>query len=133
MGVKMEFTGIINSLFNTFGVFWVFLIFIPIIFISMLYAFGTRKDVSFTVKDKGTLTRGYVSDGNGSTWTEFMIYTKDGRSFKNVNSLWYWKWRSTELQNKLQKGKKYRATIYGWRIGAFNIYPNIVSAKEIKK
>ena len=34
-----------------------------------------------------------------------MIYTRDGRSLKNVNSLWYWKWRSMELQAKLQKGK----------------------------
>ena len=58
-----------------------------------------------------------------------MIYTKDDRALKNVNSLWYWKWRSTELQ---AKGKKYKAVIYCWRIGAFNIYPNIVSVQEVK-
>jgi len=124
---------LLKILFDSFGVFWVFLLLIPFIFISWLYAYGTKKETTFVVKDKGNLTHGYVNDGNGQTWTNFMIYTKDGRSLKNVNSFWYWKWRSTELQAKLQKGKKYRAIIYGWRIGAFNVYPNIVSVKEIKK
>ena len=92
----------------------------------------TKRKTVFVVKDKGTLTHGYVNEGHGNTWTDFMIYTRDGRSLKNVNSLWYLKWRSTELQAKLQKGKKYSAVVYGWRIGAFSVYPNIVSAKEIK-
>ena len=100
--------------------------------ISALYAYLTRKTLIFVVKEKGTLTHGSVNNGNGNTQTDFMIYTKDNRAFKNVNSLWYWKWRSTELQAKMQKGKKYRAIIYGWRIGAFGVYPNIVSVKEIK-
>jgi len=111
--------------------FFIFIAFL-VFFIGGIYARGTRRTITFVVKEKGTLTHGYVNEGNGSTWTNFMIYTKEGRALKNVNSIWYWKWRSTELQAKLQKGKKYTAVIYGWRIGAFNIYPNIVSAKEIK-
>ena len=114
------------------SVLFIFILMLPFILMSFLYARCTKKETVFTVKDKGTLTHGYVNEGNGSTWTNFMVYTKDGRSLKNTNSLWYWKWRSTELNAKLQKGKKYRATIYGWRIGAFNVYPNIVSVKEIK-
>ena len=111
-----------------------FILFVAFVFVFVggLYARGTRRKIVFTVKEKGTLTHGYVNEGKGSTWTNFMIYTKDGQALKNVNSLWYWKWRSTELQAKIQKGKKYNAVIYGWRIGAFNVYPNIVSVKEIK-
>ena len=101
--------------------------------ISALYAYLTKKNIVFVVKEKGTLTHGSVNNGNGGTQTDFMIYTKDDRAFKNVNSLWYWKWRSTELQAKIQNDKKYRAIVYGWRIGAFNVYPNIVKVKEIKK
>lgn len=111
--------------------FFLFLFFIGFL-VSGCYARGTRRKTTFVVKEKGTLTHGYVNEGNGSTWTNFMIYTRDGRALKNVNTIWYWKWRSTELQAKLQKGKKYSATIYGWRIGAFNIYPNIVDVREIK-
>jgi len=112
-------------------------VFIVLLLLAMIfgafYALGTRRKTTFVVKEKGTLTHGYSNQNGGSTWTNFMIYTRDGRAFKNVNSLWYWKWRSTELQAKMQKGKKYTATIYGWRIGAFNVYPNIVSVKEIKQ
>ena len=117
---------------TTAGIFVLFILLLPFLFLMGLYAYCTKRETVFTIKDRGTLTHGYVSEGNGSTWTNFMIYTKDGRALKNVNTLWYWKWRSTELQAKMQKGKKYRAVIYGWRIGAFNIYPNIVSVKEIK-
>lgn len=111
--------------------FIVFLALVAFIF-SLFYARGTQRKITFVVKDKGTLTHGYVSDGHGNTWTNFMIYTSDNRAFKNVNSFWYWKWRSAELQAKMQKGKKYSAVVYGWRIGAFGVYPNIVSVKEIK-
>jgi hypothetical protein len=111
------------------GILIITIIFAPI---SALYAYLTKKKIEFVVQEKGTLTQGSVNNGNGNTYTNFMIYTKDGRALKNVNSFWYWKWRSAELQIKMQKGKKYSAVIYGWRIGAFNVYPNIVSVKEIK-
>ena len=114
------------------GLFVILLLAFILFLFHGIYACGTRREIVFTVKEKGTLTHGYVNDGHGSTWTNFMVYTKDGRAFKNVNIIWYWKWRSTELQAKIQKGKKYRAVVYGWRIGAFNVYPNIVSVKEIK-
>lgn len=112
---------------------WIFIgtIFI-IIVCSALYAYGTKREIKITIKDKGTLTYGYVNEGNGQTRTDFMVYTKNNESFKNVNSLWYWKWRSTELQNKIQQGKTYTAVVYGWRIGGLNVYPNIVKIKETK-
>ena len=101
-------------------------------FFGALYAYLTRRRVVFVVREKGTLTHGYVNNGRGTTYTNFMIYTSDDRALKNTNSLWYWKWRSTELQSKIKVVKKYTATIYGWRIGALHFYPNIVDIKEVK-
>ena len=69
---------------------------------SCIYSLGTRRKVVFTVKEKGTLTHGYSNDRNGTVYTNFMIYTKDNRAFKNVNSFWFWKWRSTELQAQME-------------------------------
>lgn len=111
----------------------IFLVFFGIAgLFSALYALGTRRRVVFTVKEKGTLTHGYTNDGHGTTYTNFMIYTTDNRCFKNTNTLWYWKWRSTELQANMRVGKRYVAIVYGWRIGAFNVYPNIVSIKPLR-
>ena len=115
---------------DLFGILIITIIFAPI---NALYAYLTKKKITFIVKEKGTLVHGSVNNGNGNTYTDFMIYTRDGRAFKNVNTLWYWKWRSTELQSQIKIGKKYSAVIYGWRIGAFNVYPNIVNVTEIKK
>lgn len=115
-----------------FSVVVFLVLFLFVICFSCIYSLGTRRKVVFTVKEKGTLTHGYSNDRNGTVYTNFMIYTKDNRAFKNVNSFWFWKWRSTELQAQMKVGKTYSALIYGWRIGAFNIYPNIVSVKEVK-
>lgn len=114
------------GLFVIFGLAFIFFL------VHGFYARGTKRKTTFVVKEKGTLTHGYVSDGKGSTWTNFMVYTKDGRAFKNVNVFWFWKWRSTELQAQMKAGKKYIAEIYGWRIGGIGVYPNIVSVKEVK-
>ena len=70
---------------------------------SSIYAYYTKRTVQFTVKEKGTLTHGYTSDGDGRTWTDFMIYSKDNRAFKNVNCLWYWKWHSSPLRSSQEK------------------------------
>jgi hypothetical protein len=97
------------------------------------YVYLTKRKVIFTVKDKGILTSGAVVNGNGVTKTNFMVYTTENKSYKNVNTIWYWKWRSTELQSQIDKGKKYTATVYGWRIGMFDVYPNIIDVHEMKK
>ena len=111
----------------------IFLVFFGITGVfSALYALGTRRRVVFTVKEKGTLTHGYTNNGHGTTYTNFMVYTTDNACFKNTNTIWYWKWRSTELQAKMHVGKRYVATVYGWRIGAFNVYPNIVSVEPLR-
>lgn len=119
----------INDILGLFSILFAIITFL----FKPFYVYLTKRKVIFTVKDKGTLTHGSVVNGNGSTYTNFMVYTTDNRSYKNVNTVWYWKWRSTELQAQIDKGKKYQAVIYGWRIGMFNVYPNIVSVKEIRQ
>ena len=121
-----------DMMFDFYAFIFCVFLFLVVSFFAALYAYFTRRKVTFVVREKGTLTHGYTNNGRGSTYTNFMIYTRDDRAFKNVNSLWYWKWRSTELQAKIRVGKKYVADIYGWRIGAFNVYPNIIRVREIK-
>ena len=54
---------------------------------------------------------------------------------KNVyiiqNQLLYMFFTSAELYNYLNTGKRYKITGYGLRIPILNMYPNILSAKEI--
>lgn len=97
------------------------------------YEYLTKRDEIFTVKDKGTLTHGVVSDRNGTVSTDFMVYTTDNKAYKNSNTLFYWKWRSAELQQQIENGKTYQATVNGLRIGMFGMYPNILKIKEIKQ
>lgn len=66
----------------------------------------------------------------------YLIFTKlrDGsvRVFKNTDSTLYWKFNSSDVFAKLEKGQTYRIKAYGWRIPFFSMYENIVSATEVR-
>lgn len=100
----------------------------------ILLAFGvvpldylSKREEVFTVKDKGTLTRG----SDGDVYTHFMVYTTENKAYRNSNDIFYLKFHSAELQSQIEKGKTYQATISGWRVGMLDMYPNILNVKEI--
>ena len=47
------------------GVLFVLFIGFALFLFHGCYVLGTKRSVIFTVKEKGTLTHGYVNDGNG--------------------------------------------------------------------
>ena len=93
--------------------FFLFLFFICFL-LSGCYARGTRRKTTFVVKEKGTLTHGYVNEGNGSTWTNFMIYTRDGRALKNVNTYGI---GNGVLQNYRQNYRKEKNIVRQYTVG----------------
>lgn len=54
-----------------------------------------------------------------------LIYTDKG-VYRNVDSTFPWKTRSSDLYNQLKTGKKYTCEIAGWRNGFFSKYKNII-------
>lgn len=87
--------------------------------ISPLIAYNTKQAVSFTVNDKAVT----VSDKTST----YLIYTDNG-VFKDEDSLWYWKWNSSDVYNVLERGKSYRADVYGFRVPFLSMYKNIIVA-----
>jgi len=85
------------------------------------YQYGTSKEVEITVTDKERIVKG----SGDSMESYYLIFTEDA-TYKNEDALWYLKFRSSDLQGKLQVGETYKVKVYGWRIGLFSTYPNIV-------
>ncbi len=96
------------------------LVIVPIeFFFHPIYRYSTARDVTITVIDKQ-----YVKKSNTGY---YLIFTKHHDVFKNVDSWVNLKFNSSSIYGKLEKGKTYRVHVYGWRIGFFSLYPNIVS------
>lgn len=86
------------------------------------------KTVTFKVQDK-TVKVGRDSDGNTSS--EYLIFTNKG-VYKDTDSFWFFKFRSSDLYGDLRVGHTYTCKVYGYRIGFTSSYPNIISCQEAK-
>jgi|CXWL01.1.fsa_nt_gi hypothetical protein len=49
----------------------------------------------------------------------------------NQDSLWWWKWRSTDLEPRFQPGERLHFTVFGWRLGWPTMFRNIISAEPL--
>lgn len=90
------------------------------------YQYGTAREVTITVTDKDRIVK---SDGDGDMESYYLIFTEE-EAYKNEDALFYGKFRSSDLQAKLKEGETYKVKVYGWRIGLFSSYPNIVKIVE---
>ena len=96
------------------------------------YCVATVSSETITVSDKGIVVESYGSGESAGTMSHYMVYTTNGQALKNTNNIWFWKFRSDELQGKLKKGKKYKIKTWGIRIPWLGLYKHIISATEVK-
>jgi hypothetical protein len=64
-----------------------------------------------------------------SSGGKYLIFT-DNEVLENTDSLWYWKWNSSDFYNKIEAGKTYKFTVYGWRVPFMSWYRNIVEVEQ---
>lgn len=84
---------------------------IPINF-SVKYLTNT---VSILVQEKERLDdKGY-----------YLIFT-DGEVFQNKDSIFFWKFNSSDIQGNLKIGSTYKVKVVGVRIPIFSLYRNII-------
>lgn len=94
------------------------IVIIGLIAMNSIISYNTKSFVTFTVNDKAT-----VSTGKSY---QYLIYTTAG-VYEDEDSLWYWKWNSSDVYNQLERGSTYTATVYGFRIPFLSLYKNIVT------
>lgn len=86
-----------------------------------LYNYGTTDQVSITVTEKERVT----SSGE-NTWSRYLIFTEEGETFQNTDTLFRLKFNSSDVYGSLKTGQSYDCTVYGWRIPFLSVYRNIV-------
>ena len=69
--------------------------------------YGTETTVTFTVKQ--------LDDQSTSSGHQYLVFTTDGRVFKNTDSTWHWKFDSSSVEAMLNDGDTYTCPVYGYR------------------
>lgn len=86
----------------------------------------TEKSATVTVNDKEC-----VDHGDSDTGCTYLIFTDQG-TFQVSDALFgTTRFNSSDLYGRIQKGKTYRITYYGWRFGFTSSYPNIKTIEEV--
>jgi hypothetical protein len=103
------------------------ILFICLLCSSALYAHLTVENITIKISDKERI----VTGSGDSLSSKFLVYC-DGEVLENSDSLWHWKFNSSDIQGELKKDKTYYAKVYGWRVPFLSWYRNIVKI-ELKE
>lgn len=88
------------------------------------YAKATQRSlVGITIQDKDRITTG----AGDTLSSKYLVFTDNG-VFENTDTIFYWKFDSSDLQGYMQVGQKCDLHVYGWRVPFLSWYPNIVGA-----
>lgn len=90
-----------------------------------VYNLVHKNSVTFTVKDK--LAKMDCTENSGCK-SKYLIFTSEG-VYEDTDSLFFFKFNSSDLYNKLEEGKTYNCKTYGFRIPFFSRYPNLVNCE----
>ena len=94
---------------------------------------ASRHGYNATVTDKQIKRYGSAEHSHD----KYMIFTKlddgDVKVFENTDSMFEWKFNSSDVQGKLENGHRYHIEAYGWRFPFVSWYENIVDVQELPK
>lgn len=69
-----------------------------------------------------------VNDKSGGY---YLIFTAAKGVMENDDSLWFWKWNSSDLHGELKEGEYYYVKTTWFRFGLFSMYKNILEARHL--
>jgi hypothetical protein len=91
---------------------------------SALYHFATKTPAVIKVTGKEAIA------GTSETSGKYLIYTET-EVLENSDSIWALKWNSSDVYRKIERGRCYRTSIWGYRIPFLSVYRQIDQVKEV--
>lgn len=67
----------------------------------------------------------------GSTGHDYRVYTSNGTYVVKDHWIDGTRFNSADVYGRIQTGKDYALTVYGWRVGLFSMFQNIISGHEV--
>lgn len=92
---------------------------VPILWVGFPYYTARTVEIVVTGKER-------VPDGDDGSY--YLVFTED-EVFQNVDAWRRLKTTSSDLQGRLQEGRRFEVVVYGWRIPILSKYRNIASIK----
>lgn len=109
-----------------FSIIFAFFIVMSLV-VSPTIAYNTDTYITKTVKKSER-----VQGRDANSGAKYLIFTED-EVLENTDTVWYWKYNSSDIYSLIEPGKTYKFRVYGFRIYFFSWYRNIISVEEVSK
>lgn len=83
----------------------------------------TVRDVKILDKERVT-----ASSNDGTVTSKYIIFA-EGETFENTDTIWAFKYNSSDIYGKIAKGAACTFEVTGFRVPFFSMYRNILSAR----
>ena len=97
--------------------------------------FSNDHKYTVTITDKERVTIQFVAK-DSSTDSKYLIYGEDenGKTyvFEDTDTLFRWKFNSSDVYGALKEGETYELTVIGFRNHLLNWYENIIDFKVVE-
>ena len=97
---------------------WVFSAVAIIIIVFAVSYHSSAEDRLITIKSTER-----VADNEDS---KYLVWTTDGETLEITDSLFFFRWDSSDTYGKLEEGKTYKVLVAGWRVPFLSMYENII-------
>jgi hypothetical protein len=91
---------------------------------TCVYPYATAKTDTITIGEKWIKTA-------GENKQIYMVSDQNKNPYCVTDCFGRFHFRATDVYLKMEVGKTYKVTYYGWRVPIFSGYPNIVSAVQV--
>jgi len=106
------------------GIFlFALLIIVAAVALPIWQYWGTEHDVNVTVKEK------WVKYQGGDA--KYLVSDTNGNIYEITDSLWKWKWNSSDQYAEMQTGQNYTIGLFGKRVPFFSAYPDVITVKPV--
>lgn len=100
---------------------------IPLLIAIVVFAYPTtyynsQETVTIEVVDKERI-------GLNDNEYKYLVYSEN-EVFENTDTIFYLKYRSSDLQRDLEEGQTFTVKVVGWRVPFLSWHRNIISIKE---
>jgi hypothetical protein len=109
------------------GISIIILAIIGVIVVGPVVAHTTQEEVTLTVTEK-------IVKRSNNNQDKYIIFTSEGEVLQNTDTIYLFKFNSSDVYGKIEVGKTYKFKVYGFRIQFLSMYRNIIDVPvEVKK
>ncbi len=111
----------------------VIIAFIIAVIVVPVINFSNDHKYTVTITDKERVT---TQSGKDNISSKYLIYSEDedGKTyvFEDTDTLFRWKFNSSDVYSALKEGETYELTVIGFRVHIFSWYENIIDFKVVE-